>query len=292
MVRDMMKELTDVLSMFTVSDVFPGLGWLDWATGLDARVKRTAAKLDTVVERMLAEHEGNRVNDCEAHDLLDDLLSIYKDGDLGFKLDRSDDMFVAGTDTVYKTIEWTMAELIKNPREMTKVQSEVRSQVTGSAQARVVLEEEPEKMSLLQAAIKEALRLHPALPLLVPRETIEDTRLNGCDIPAKTWVMVNTWAIGRDSESWENAEEFLPERFFGRAIGYSVKDTRFIPFGAGRRGVLASRLRRASWSSRWPTSFTISTGSSQTDLESFELIESSGVSPGLNSTLILAVKPL
>jgi hypothetical protein len=53
-------------------------------------VKRTAAKLDAVVERTLAEHEGNRVKDGEAHDLLDDLLSIYKDGDQGFKLDRTD----------------------------------------------------------------------------------------------------------------------------------------------------------------------------------------------------------
>jgi cytochrome P450 len=90
MVRGLMKELTDVLSTFAVSDVFPGLGWLDWVRGLDARVKRTAAKLDMVVERTIAEHEENRVNDSEARDLLDDLLSIYKDGDLGFKLDRTD----------------------------------------------------------------------------------------------------------------------------------------------------------------------------------------------------------
>ncbi|XP_051207547.1 cytochrome P450 71A1-like [Lolium perenne] len=300
MVRGLMKELTDVLSTFAVSDVFPRLGWLDWARGLDARVKRTAAKLDMVVERTIAEHEENRVNDYEARDLLDDLLSIYKDGDLGFKLDRTDvkalilDMFVAGTDTIYKTIEWTMAELIKNPRELEKVQSEVRSQVAGSAQARIVLEEELEKMSLLRAAIKEALRLHPALPLLVPRETIEDTRVDGYDIPAKTQVMVNTWAMGRDSESWENAEEFLPERFLGQAIGYSGKDTRFIPFGAGRRGcpglAFATRLVELTLANMiYHFDWQLPNGQ---DLESFELTESTGVSPGLKSTLILAVKPL
>jgi hypothetical protein len=73
MVRDMMKELTDLLSTIAVSDVFPRLRWLDWATGLEARVKRTAAKLDAVVERTLEEHEGNRAKDGEARDLLDDL---------------------------------------------------------------------------------------------------------------------------------------------------------------------------------------------------------------------------
>ena len=35
-------------------------------------------------------------------------------------------MFLAGTDTTSKTIEWTMAELVKNPSEMEKVQQEVR----------------------------------------------------------------------------------------------------------------------------------------------------------------------
>ena len=59
-------------------------------------------------------------------------------------------MFIAGTDTTYKTIEWTMAELIKNPREMAKVQSEVRQVAEGVHGG--LLEEELEKMSLLQAA--------------------------------------------------------------------------------------------------------------------------------------------
>uniref|UniRef100_A0ACD5YX86 Uncharacterized protein n=1 Tax=Avena sativa TaxID=4498 RepID=A0ACD5YX86_AVESA len=202
MVRDMMKELTELLGTVAVSDVFPRLWWLDWATGLEARVNRVSAKLDSVVERTLAEHEGNRANEGEAGDLLDDLLAIYKNGDQGFMLDRTDvkeiilDMFIAGTDTIYKTIEWTMAELVKNPREMAKVQSEVR-QVAAATHEGVLEEEKLEKMSLLQAAVKEALRLHPPVPLLIPRETIQDTHLHGYDIPAKTRVMVNTWAIMR-----------------------------------------------------------------------------------------------
>uniref|UniRef100_A0A452ZJN9 Cytochrome P450 71A1 n=1 Tax=Aegilops tauschii subsp. strangulata TaxID=200361 RepID=A0A452ZJN9_AEGTS len=154
----MMKELTDLLGTIAVSDVFPRLGWLvDWATGLQASVKRTAAKLDSIMERTITEHEEDPGNDDgEAPDLLDDLLLIAKDGDQGFKLDRIDvkgvilDMFIAGTDTTYKTIEWTMAELIKNPREMAKVQSEVRQVAEGVHGG--LLEEELEKMSLLQAA--------------------------------------------------------------------------------------------------------------------------------------------
>ncbi|XP_037472895.1 cytochrome P450 71A1-like [Triticum dicoccoides] len=300
MVRDMMKELTDLLGTIAVSDVFPRLGWLvDWATGLQARVKRTAAELDSIMERTITEHEGDPgKDDGEAPDLLDDLLLIAKDGDQGFKLDRIDvkgvilDMFIAGTDTTYKTIEWTLAELMKNPREMAKVQSEVRQVAAGAHGG--VLEEELEKMNLLQAAMKETLRLHPPVPLLIPRESIQDAQLHGYDIPAKTRVMVNTWAIGRDGESWENAEEFRPERFLGRTIDYNGKDPRFLPFGAGRRGcpgiafgtrlaelMLANMMYHFDWE--------LPDGE---DPESFEVVESSGLSPGLKSALILGIKPL
>ncbi|XP_044962727.1 cytochrome P450 71A1-like [Hordeum vulgare subsp. vulgare] len=300
-VRDMMKELTELLGTIAVSDVFPALGWLvDWATGLHGRVKRTAAKLDSIMERTITEHEGDPGNDDgEARDLLDDLLSIAKDGDQGFKLDRIDvkglilDMFLAGTDTTYKTIEFTMAELVKNPREMAKVQSEVRQVATGARG--VVLEEELEKMDLLHAAMKETLRLHPPVPLLVPRESIHDTQLQGYDIPAKTRVMVNTWAIGRDDESWENAEEFRPERFLGGSgtMDYNGKDPRFLPFGAGRRGcpgiAFATRLAQLALANMmYHFDWELPGGQ---DPESFELVEASGVSPGLKSALILAVKP-
>ncbi|EMS46800.1 Cytochrome P450 71A26 [Triticum urartu] len=180
-VRQMMKELTELLGTIAVSDVFPRLRWVDWATGLDARIGRTTAELDSVIEKTLAEHEGSRANDGEeVHDLLDGLLSIFKDGDQGFRLDRTD----------------------------------VKAPILGG-----VLEEELEKMSLLHAAMKEALQLHPPIPLF-PHESIQNTRLHGYDIPAKTRIMINAWAIGRDSESWEDADEFRPERFMDRAMDY------------------------------------------------------------------------
>ncbi|KAE8813299.1 Cytochrome P450 71A1 [Hordeum vulgare] len=114
-------------------------------------------------------------------------------------------MFIGGTDTIYKAIEWTMAELVKNPREMEKMQAEARQVAAGTKGG--VLEEDLEKMSFLQAAMKEALRLHPPITLF-PHESIQNTRLHGYDIPAKTRVMINAWAIGRDGESWEEADKF------------------------------------------------------------------------------------
>jgi cytochrome P450 len=89
--RAMTKEVADLLETVAVSDMFPRLRWVDWAMGLDASIKRTASKLDDVLERTLQAHEKSLENDVEAGgDLLDDLLSAVKEGGDGFMLDRID----------------------------------------------------------------------------------------------------------------------------------------------------------------------------------------------------------
>jgi cytochrome P450 len=148
-------------------------------------------------------------------------------------------MLVAGTDTSYTLLEWAMAELINHPTEMRKLQDEIRAAVGSSSGG--VTEDDLPRLPYLKAVIKETLRLHPPGPLLLPRETLEDTELQGYHVPARTRVVINVWAIGRDPATWgENAEEFVPERFAadGEAEEYQKMglDFRFLPFGAGRRG--------------------------------------------------------
>ena len=78
--------------------------------------------------------------------------------------------------------------------------------------------------------------MHPAAPLLLPRETMRDIKISGYDVPAKTRIYVNAWAIGRDLISWSNdPDEFNPDRFEVNDIDIKGEHPELMPFGAGRR---------------------------------------------------------
>jgi len=92
------------------------------------------------------------------------------------------------------------------------------------------------KMDYLKCILKETLILHPPIPFLLPRETLMSVKIGGYDIPPKTRVYTNAWAIQRDPKVWERPEEFLPERFEDNPIDFRGQDFEFIPLGGGRRG--------------------------------------------------------
>ncbi|XP_011028967.1 PREDICTED: cytochrome P450 71A1-like [Populus euphratica] len=115
---------------------------------------------------------------------------------------------------------------------MRKAQEEVRKVIGDKG---FVYEDDVKQLPYLKAVVKETMRLQPTAPLLIPRETTKECYIGGYEIPAKTVVYVNAWAIGRDPEAWENPYEFDPDRFLGSSIDLQGNDFELIPFGAGRR---------------------------------------------------------
>ncbi|MED6122582.1 hypothetical protein PIB30_041120, partial [Stylosanthes scabra] len=142
------------------------------------------------------------------------------------------DMFVGGGETSSAVVDWAMAEMIKKPKVMERAQAEVK-RVYGNKG--YVDESELHQLIYLKCIIKETLRLHPSVPLLVPRENKEPCQIKGYQIPANSRIITNAWAIGRDPRYWVDAESFMPERFLDSSIDYRGMNFEFIPFGAGRR---------------------------------------------------------
>ncbi|XP_022735023.1 tabersonine 16-hydroxylase 1-like [Durio zibethinus] len=125
-----------------------------------------------------------------------------------------------------------MSEMVKSPRVMQKAQAEVRQVFNRKGN---VDGEGLHELKYLKLVIKETLRLHPPLPLLLPRQCSQRCKINGYDIPVKSRVIINAWAIGRHSDYWGEADRFYPGRFVDSSIDYKGADFEFIPFGAGRR---------------------------------------------------------
>ena len=144
---------------------------------------------------------------------------------------------MAGTDTTAVTMEWAMTELINNPRVMEKARQELDAVV---GKNKLVEESDVVNLPYIQAIVKETLRIHPGSPLIF-RESSRRAVVGGYDIPAKTRLFINVWAIGRDPNHWACPLEFRPERFIGEdGNGLSQLDIRgqhyeLIPFGSGRR---------------------------------------------------------
>ncbi|PHU21300.1 hypothetical protein BC332_06407 [Capsicum chinense] len=142
-------------------------------------------------------------------------------------------VLVAGSDTSAAIVVWAMTALVKNPKAMKKVQEEIRNLIGNKG---VVNEDDIQNMSYLKAVIKETFRLYPPDPLLLLRESMKKSRLEGYEIQPGTLVHVNAWAIARETEIWKNPTEFIPERFLNSNIDFKREDYELIPFGAGRRG--------------------------------------------------------
>ncbi|WVZ14799.1 hypothetical protein V8G54_012365 [Vigna mungo] len=242
-----MNEMMKMLGAPVIGDYIPWLGWVGRVNGLYGRAKRLAKQLDEFFDEVVDEHVSRRGHDVhgddddddEHNDLVDILLRIQKTNALGFQIDKTVikaiilDMFVAGTETSSTILGWIMTELLRHPSVMQKLKDEIRNVVSGRTR---ITEEDLSNMPYLKAVIKESFRLHPPAPLLLPRESMEDTKVMDYDIAAGTQVIVNAWAIARDPCYWEKPEEFEAERFLKSSRDVKGHDFEVIPFGAGRRG--------------------------------------------------------
>ncbi|XP_044512053.1 cytochrome P450 83B1-like [Mangifera indica] len=234
----LLNETQALFISFFFSDYFPFMGWLDKLTGMRRRLDDNFKAFDKFYQELIEEHLDPNKPENGQEDIVDVLLQVRKER--GFKVDLTSahikavlmNVFVAGTDTSAATVVWAMTLLMKNPRVMKKVQEEIRSEVGNKG---FVDEDDVQNLPYFKAVVKETMRLQPTVPFLVPRETIEKCVIKGYEIPPKTLVLVNAWAIGRDPEAWEKPEEFYPERFIGSSIDFKGQHFELIPFGAGRR---------------------------------------------------------
>ncbi|KAM7503729.1 hypothetical protein LguiB_002633 [Lonicera macranthoides] len=238
------KEAAKLAGGFDVPDIFPSLKFLHGISRMKPALEKLHRRMDKILDDIINEHKvrekavmiNGDISDEE--DLVDVLLKLQESVDLNFPLTANNvkaiilDIFSAGTETSSTTIEWAMSEMMRNPKVMEHAQDEVRRVLKGKGE---IEETDIQELHYLKMVIKETLRLHPPAPLLLPRQSRERCEINGYEVPNKTRVIINGWAIGRDPKHWTNAECFEPKRFDGSLVDLKGTNFEFIPFGAGRR---------------------------------------------------------
>uniref|UniRef100_A0A0E0E483 Cytochrome P450 n=1 Tax=Oryza meridionalis TaxID=40149 RepID=A0A0E0E483_9ORYZ len=230
-------------------DLYPSSRLAMVVSRMPRRMRRHREEVFAFLDAIIAEHQENRASGEDEEDLLDVLLRIQREGCMestistesirttigGYQANwqkvtmafPQNDLFNGGSETTATTLQWIMAELMRNPRVMQKARDEVRRVFIGQDK---VTEENLSNLSYMYLVIKEALPLHPPRPPLLPRECRTTCQVLGFDVPKGTIVLVNM-----DPKYWDQPEEFMPERFEHVDINFKGMNFEYMPFGAGRR---------------------------------------------------------
>ncbi|OIT02523.1 cytochrome p450 cyp736a12 [Nicotiana attenuata] len=236
--KGVIQETSHIAATPNLAELFPFLRFLD-LQGLARRMKQVAKSCDEFLENVIDEHVRLSTDEKkQTSDIVDTLMGIMRSGEAEFEFDRCHvkavllDLLVASMDTSSAAIEWILSELFRHPDVMKKLQKELEHVV---GRKRMVEESDLENLQYLDMVIKEGFRLHPVAPLLLPHESIEDCIVDGFHMPKGSRLLVNVWAIGRDSDTWLEPEKFIPERFQGSNIDLRGQNFQLLPFGSGRR---------------------------------------------------------
>ncbi|MEX1021036.1 MAG: cytochrome P450 [Litorilinea sp.] len=198
-----------------------------------AALQQVRSRLNAIIEERLQNGDGSAEGSVQDRgDLLSMLLAARDEDGLPMPraqvLDECITLFVAGHETTAAALTWVWHLLTQHPHILKEVTAEVQT-VLGAAPA--TFETLPQ-LPLLEAVIKETLRLYPPA-FGFGRSVIEPFQANGVDFPKDAVIIFSTYATHRRPDLWDEPDEFRPHRFLdpeNQPDRYT-----YLPFGAGSR---------------------------------------------------------
>ncbi len=194
------------------------------------RYRRAIRRLDDLLERVI---RARRSNGQDSGDILSMLLRVQdEDGTRLSERQLRDEMmtlFFTGHETTALALAWTWHLLSQHPEVQERVYEEVRDTLGERAPT---LEDIP-RLRLVDAVIKESLRLYPPAYGIV-RQAVKACQIGGYTVPAGASLAIFPWSVHRDPRYFERPEEFIPERW-ADGLAKRLPRCAYFPFSVGPR---------------------------------------------------------
>ncbi|KAF9590791.1 hypothetical protein IFM89_038383 [Coptis chinensis] len=193
--------------------------------GFEAKLRKHLKVVDDFMYKLIRAKVERAANpDYDSSKKKGDLLSRFldlSDKDPRYLKDICSNFLHAGRDTNASTMSWFMYRMCTLPHLQEKVVQDIKEAVQLKETATVTefLEKVTDtrvldKMQYLHAALSEALRLHPPVPVNAKYCFGDDTLPDGFSVKKGDLVSYQPYAMGRMKYIWgEDAEEYRPERW-------------------------------------------------------------------------------
>jgi len=217
-------------------------GYVDATLPVEPFLRRDRARrrLVELIEAVIA---ARRLSGEAPRDMLQALLTLTDEaGKPRFSPDQITGILVstmfAGHHTSSATSAWTLVELLRHREHLARVLAELeRLHASEPDVTYQALREIP----FLENAIKETLRLHPPLVLLL-RTAMVDFEYGGRRIEAGKVVTVSPAVSHRDASCFQEPERFDPDRYAEGREEDRRHPWAYIPFGGGPHRCLGANF--------------------------------------------------
>ncbi|XP_059487512.1 methyl farnesoate epoxidase-like [Neocloeon triangulifer] len=153
------------------------------------------------------------------------------------------DLFLAGVDTTFNAMAFTLVYMVCNPEVQKKVHDEIDAVV---GRDRLPSLNDRSNMPYVEATIQESLRMSSVAPLAVPHAPLFakfDTPFREFIFPKDSRILLNIAHVHMDPKLCGDPENFRPERFLTKNSKL-IKPDYLLPFGSGKRQCLGETLAK------------------------------------------------
>lgn len=189
------------------------------------------------IERLIATYRPDSPGRAMVHDWLFQDNIDQKDV-ISFVMDA----FLGGIHTTGYTLAHMFYNIAKHPEHQRILQAEIDSNHLPKDES--ITADDVEKLNYLRICLNETLRLYP-VSIGTGRLTTCDIELKGFHIPKETMIIAHNQTIGRDNTIFEDAADFIPqrwERYRSCPRHQRPSPFAFRPFGLGARSCIGQRI--------------------------------------------------